>query len=157
MRWQAGKAQPEVGHGLHHRDEVGKIAGLGHIAVRAQFVTAAYIRVGMRSGENHDRNFCQVGVRFDFRQDTTAIFTGKVEIEHDQVGRGFVRVLALPAKETDCLLAIADRVNLEVALAVTQNFAGEIDICRVIVNQQNFSPVFGRIDRGTPSPLALAM
>lgn len=157
MWWQAGKAQPEIGHALHHRDEVGEIAGLGDIAVGAQFVTAAYIRVGLRSGENHDRNLCQLGVRFDFCQDTTAIFTGQVEIEHDQVGSGFLRVLALPAKEIDCLLAIADCMNLEMAFAVTENFAGEINIRGVVVNQQNFSPVFDRVDRGTPSRLLLAM
>jgi hypothetical protein len=40
---------------------------------------------------------------------------------------------------------------------VAENFAGQIDIRRVVVNQENFSPVFHRVDRGTPLPSPPAM
>jgi hypothetical protein len=43
-------------------------------------------------------------------------------------------------------------MHVELTLAVAENLAGQVDVGRIVIHQQNFSPVFDRVDRGTPFP-----
>lgn len=155
--WQARKSEPEIGHGLNHGDKIGKISGLDQIAICPQLVATAYVRVGVRSGEDHYRNFGQLWIRLDFRQNAASIFARQVEIQNNEVGGGLFRILSFMAQKTDGLLPVIHGIDVELALAVAENLAGEIDIRRVVVHQENFSPVFHSVDRGTPFPSPQAM
>jgi hypothetical protein len=86
-RRQGHDTQPEVANLTDDLREVFKTHRFGDVAVGMQAVSGEDVPLGLRGGQDHDRNGLQVCIGLDLREDLPAIFFGEVPIQKDEVGR----------------------------------------------------------------------
>src|SRR5262249_27050192 len=103
--------EPVLTDGSNRRDEFLQISRLADVTIGAEFQRAFYVRLGLRSAEDHDRRALECRVSFNFSQDRAPIFAGQVKIEDDQVWQTHAGVLPAAAEKFHGLNAIVDRAN----------------------------------------------
>src|SRR6267143_3485430 len=134
---QRDHGKPEIVDGLHHLDELLQIHRLGHVAVRMQCVGLEHVLLGLRRGQNHDRNAHKPLVGLDLLEHLAAVLLRQVEVEQDDVGLGRVLVGSAPVQEVERLDAVLDPVEVVVHLALLQRLAREAGVSEVVLDQED--------------------
>ena len=112
-----------------------------------QLIAARNVVVRLGGSEDHNRNFRQVRISFQLAEHLSAIDPRQVQVQNDQLGLRGVHIGAFLPQKPYCLLSVIDRIHVEMPLAFPQNFAGQVDIGEVVVDQQNLRLISVRRDR----------
>src|SRR6266545_3630472 len=87
LRRQLDDLDPVAADVAHDRDQSFEADRLGDEGVRAEVVGAVDVFLGLRGGENDDRDAAQVGVGLDLAQRLAAVLARHVQVEEDEARR----------------------------------------------------------------------
>jgi hypothetical protein len=132
-------AQPKFLYCRYYTQKLIKIDRFGYIAVGMQLICAEDIRIILRSCQDHDGDAREIGIRLNLRQHLAAILIGQVQIQQNNVRlRGICE--SSPAEEKiNSIGAIIHHVKPIGDFGNIQRLPGQLDIPRVILNQQDFN------------------
>jgi hypothetical protein len=122
-------------HRPHPGQQFARIAGLGHIVVRAQFEADDPVGLLAHGRQHDDRRSVRPG---ELSADGQAVLAGQHHVQHDQIDRA-------PGQHPLHLLAVAG--GLDLVAVPLEELGNHIADARVVVDHQDLFRHFGALGR----------
>lgn len=112
---------------------------LGHVTVGAQFIGDLDVRLGVRSGEDNDRNGLQFWVALDLFQAFVPAHARHIEVEKDHRRLRGLGERRTAFQEGDGILAIPHGVQIDGFVDFIESDLDKLGIGRIVFNEQDMN------------------
>src|SRR5882757_57462 len=130
-------ADEEVVDLAHHVDELVEVHRLGDVGVGVQPVAGDHVVARAGGGQHHHRDQRQFGVTLDLGEHLTAVLTGQIEVEQDQVWDVRVGILALTPQISQGLHAVGDHREVVLDLVLGEGLLSHQHVAGIVLDQQH--------------------
>src|SRR5262245_50791605 len=118
-------------------DEVFQVDWFGDVAVGMQAVSGEDVPLGLRGGQDYNRNSLQVCIGLDLREDLPPIFSRQVTIKEDEVGLRYVTIGAGPTQEGHRLSTVLHYVQTAEQIHLFEGFLGHQYVGRTVFDKED--------------------